>query len=137
MMDIAIVGPGEVVIRFIDKKGQTLIQERLIVSGSPTVEGRRTIALSVKTTSGSVGLAPVLIQQSNPKQRVTFDSETPSRFTWKRCKEIGCATDIMAKARHGRAAPLAQGDGSVVLTDDQRLAKMIRTKVRSNSDRKT
>jgi hypothetical protein len=137
MMDIAIVGPGEVVIRLIDKKGQTLIQERLIVSGSPTVEGRRTIALSVKTTSGSVGLAPVLIQQSNLKQRVTFDSETPSRFTWKRCKKIGCATDIMAKARHGRAAPLAQGDGSVVLTDDQRLAKMIRTKVRSNSDRKT
>jgi hypothetical protein len=56
MMDIAIVGPGEVVIRFIDKKGQTLIQERLIVSGSPTVEGRRTIALSVKDNQRERGV---------------------------------------------------------------------------------
>jgi len=135
-MDIAIVGPGEVVIRFIDQKGQTLIQEKLIVSGSPTVEGRRTIALSVKTTSGSVGLAPVLVQQSNPKQRVTFDSEPPSSFTRKRCKEIGCATDVVAKAERGRAAPPAQSDGSVVLSDDQRLATLIQTKARGKSDRK-
>jgi hypothetical protein len=81
-------------------------------------------------------LAPVLIQQSNPKQRVTFDSETPSRFTRKRCKEIGCATDVVAKAEHGRAAPLAHGAGSVVLSDDQSLAKLIQTKARGKS-RKT
>ena len=75
-MVITIVGEGEVLIRFIDRNGQTLMQEKLVVSGSLTVEGRRTIDLAVKTIGGSVPLAPVLIKQSNPKQRVT-------KATWK------------------------------------------------------
>jgi hypothetical protein len=80
------------VIRFIDSKGHTLVQEKLAVSGSPTVEGKRTIDLSVETTDGNKPLAPVLMRQSNPKQRVTFDGDRPSRFTQKRYKEIGCTT---------------------------------------------
>lgn len=134
-MEIAIVGEGEVTIRFIDQKGQTLIQEKLVVSGSPTVEGRRTIDLSVETNSGSRPLAPVLIRQSNPKQRVTFDSEIPSRFTQKRCKEIGCATKVAREAARGHAAPSAQAGASVRLSDDQALAKLIQTKVRGKADR--
>ena len=76
-MEIAIAGPGEVVIRFIDSKGRTLLQEKLTVSGSATVEGRRTIGLSVMTGSGRTPVAPVLARQSHPKQRVTFDGENP------------------------------------------------------------
>ena len=34
-VEIAIRGEGALVIRFIDKSGQTLLQERLTVSGSP------------------------------------------------------------------------------------------------------
>jgi hypothetical protein len=33
-MEIAIRGEGEVVIRFIDQHGQTLLQERLVISGA-------------------------------------------------------------------------------------------------------
>jgi len=134
-MEIAIAGEGEVVIRFIDSKGRTLVQEKLVVSGSPTVEARRIIALSVETSSGGTLLAPVLIRQSNPKQHVTFDRENPSRFTRKRCEEIGCTTNVAAEAERGCAAPPALGDAAVLLSDDPALAKLIQTAARSETDR--
>lgn len=135
-MEIAIIGEGEVLIRFIDRNGQTLMQERLMVSGSPTVEGRRTIDLSVKTIDGIVPLAPVLIRQSNPKQRVTFDGELPSRFTQRRCKEIGCPARIMKEAARGRVALPAEGGSSVRLSDDQVLFRLIKERSRGKADRK-
>ncbi len=134
-MEIAIAGEGEVVIRFIDQQGRTLMQEKLVVSGSPTVEARRTIALWVETTSGGVWLSPVLVRQSNPQQRVTFDRETPSRFTKKRCEEIGCTTDVANDAERGCAAPPAQGDPAVLLSDDQALARLIQAAARREADR--
>ena len=134
-MDIAIAGEGEIVIRFIDQKGRTLIQEKLVVSGSPTVEARRTIALSVQTTSGGVLLSPVLVRQSNPQQRVTFDREKPSRFTRKRCEEIGCTTNVANDAERGCAASPAHGDRAVLLSDDQALARLIQTATNSEEDR--
>ncbi len=80
-MEIAIIGPGDVMIRWIDSQGETLVLETLTVSGSPTVEGRRTIALSIWATHGQKPLSPVLVRQSNSKQRVTFDGDTLSRVT--------------------------------------------------------
>ncbi|MEK6801839.1 MAG: hypothetical protein AABZ34_04125 [Nitrospirota bacterium] len=62
VMEIAIIGPGEVAIRFIDSKGEMLMQETQLVSGSLSVEGRRTIDLSVWTTGGQRRLAPVLVR---------------------------------------------------------------------------
>ncbi len=134
-MEIAIVGEGEVMIRFIDPKGRTLVQEKVVVSGSPTVEARRTIALSVETTSGGVPVAPVLVRQSNPKQRVTFDSENPSRFTRKRCEDIGCTTDVANEAERGCAAPPPQGNEAVLLSDDQVLARLIQAAASGKADR--
>ena len=125
-MEISIVGEGEVMIRFIDPKGRTLMQEKLAVSGSPTVEGRRTMALSVETRCGAVPVAPVLVRQSNPKQRVTFDGEPTSRFTRKRCEEIGCPTDVVNDAERGCVAPPASHDGSVFLSDDQIVGRVIK-----------
>lgn len=49
-MKIAIIGPGDVMIRWIDSQGETLVLETLTVSGSLTIEGRRTIALSIWAT---------------------------------------------------------------------------------------
>jgi hypothetical protein len=121
-MEIAIIGEGEVILRFIDRKGRTLVQEKIIVSGSPTMEARRIIALSVETTSGAMLLAPVLVRQSNPQQRVTFDREQPSRFTRKRCKEIGCKRDVASDAASGCAAPPA---GALLQSDDEVLARVI------------
>ncbi len=126
-MEISIIGPGEVVIRFIDSKGETLVQETVVVSGSPTVEGRRTIDLSVRTADGQRPLAPVLVRQGNSKQRVMFDGDTPSRFTQKRCKEIGCTVKVAKAAASGQATPPRQGAASVRLSDDHALAKLIKT----------
>ena len=80
-MEIAIRGEGELVMRFIDKTGQTLMQERLTVSGSPKVEALRVVELLLRTQDGDAAVAPVLVSQSNPAQRVRFDNEVPSRFT--------------------------------------------------------
>jgi len=134
-MEIAIAGEGELVIRFIDSKGRTLMQEKLVVSGSPTVEARRIVALSVETSSGTALLAPVLVRQSNPKQRVTFDRENPSRFTRKRCDEIGCATDVATEAERGCVPPPVSGEASVVLSDDPGLAKLIQEAARKETNR--
>lgn len=131
-MEISITGEGEVVIRFIDQKGLTLLQEKIVVSGSPTVEARRSIALSVKTTSGARLLAPVLVRQSNPQQCVTFDREQPSCFTRKRCEEIGCTSDIANDAERGCAAPPAQG--AVLQSDDEFLARLMHEVSRRKGD---
>jgi hypothetical protein len=117
-MEIAIAGEGELVIRFIDKAGQTLMQERLVVSGSPAMEARHLVALSLQTVDGVTAVAPVLVRRSNPKQRVTFDREPPARFAQKRCKEIGCPAQIAAAASRGEAPPPV-ADIGLMLTDDE------------------
>jgi hypothetical protein len=122
-MEISIIGEGEVVIRFIDQNGRTLLQEKIVVCGSPTVEARRSIELSVKTINGARLLAPVLVRQSNVQQSVTFDREQPSRFTRQRCVEIGCPSEIADDAERGCAAPLAQG--VLLQNDDEFLAKLM------------
>jgi len=123
-MEIAISGEGEMILRFIDKNGLTLMQERLTVSGSPKTEALRVVALSLQTTEGETALAPVLVSQSNPKQRVRFDDEPPSRFTQKRCKEIGCAAKIAADAARGIASPPVPGS-QPSLTDDAALLQRL------------
>lgn len=131
-MEIAIIGEGELAIRFIDKAGQTLMQERLVVSGSPTMEARRVITLSLRTVNGTALVAPVLMRQSNPRQRVTFDGVAPARFTRKRCKEIGCAAKIADAAARGEAPPPVPGHGPASTTDDPMLERLIASARRSS-----
>ncbi|HKZ05789.1 MAG TPA: hypothetical protein VJU81_10005, partial [Methylomirabilota bacterium] len=102
-MEIAIVGEGELVIRYIDKDGQTLMQERLTVSGLPTMEARHLAPLALRTVQGPTDVAPVLVRRSNSRQRVTFDRAAPAAFTRKRCREIGCAPTVAAAAARGEA----------------------------------
>ena len=52
-MEIAVRGEGELVMRFIDKTGQTLMQERLTVSGSPKVEALRVVEFLLRTQAGT------------------------------------------------------------------------------------
>jgi hypothetical protein len=109
-MEIAIFGQGEVVIRFIDGHGQTLLQERLVVSGPSGVQALRYVPLSIGTVDGPADLAPVLTSLSNSKQRVTFDGEKPARFTQRRCKAIGCSATVSRDAARGRVpAPTHRG----------------------------
>jgi hypothetical protein len=96
-MEIAIAGEGELVIRYIDKDGRSLMQERLVVSGSPTMEARHLAPHTLQTTDGAAEVAAVLVRRSNARQRVTFDrqaqltragaarrSAAPRRSRWRR-----------------------------------------------------
>ena len=124
-MEIAIRGEGELVMRFIDKTGQTLMQERLTVSGSPKVEALRVVELLLRTQDGDAAVAPVLVSQSNPAQRVRFDNEVPSRFTRRRCKEIGCAGRVAADASRGVAQPPIADHRPSLSSDEPALTKLI------------
>ena len=97
-MEIAIIGEGEVVIRFIDRHGQTLLQERLVVSGPPGVQALRYVSLSIGTVGGPAELAPVVASLGNSQQRVTFDGEDPARFARRRCRKIGCSATVARNA---------------------------------------
>jgi len=104
-MEIVIKGSGETVIRFIDRKGKTLLQESIRVYGSERVEAKRDINLFVETFAGEVSVSPVLVRQSE-KQQVTFGGEEPSSYTKKRCQEIGCTQSVVEDAERGRAQSL-------------------------------
>jgi hypothetical protein len=135
-MEIAIKGAGDVTVRFIDRKGRTLVQEKLTVSGSPTVEAKQTISLMVETTDGQVMLAPVLVHQSNPEQQVTFDGQKPSAFTKKRCEEIGCPSNIIEDAERGCVQPLQQDEVLAFVSGDQELIKLLQTVKQRNDNEK-
>ena len=123
-MEIAIVGEGELVIRYIDKDGQTLMQERLTVSGLPTMEARHLAPLALRTVQGATDVAPVLVRRTNPRQRVTFDRAAPAAFTRKRCREIGCAPKVAAAAVRGEAPPPV-ATGLALAPDDPGLDRLI------------
>jgi hypothetical protein len=117
-MEIAIIEQGEVVIRFIDQHGDTLLQERLVVSGPPGVQALRYVPLSIGTVGGPVGIAPVLASLSNRQQRVTFDGEDPVRFARRRCKAIGCSAAVARDAARGQVpAPVPHGAGVTSVSD--------------------
>jgi hypothetical protein len=99
-VEINIKGPGEIVVRFINRKGKTLIQESIRISGSETIEAKREVNLFVETSSGQVSMAPVLVRQKE-NQHVTFDGEPYVSFTKRRCQEIGCAQSVIEDALHG------------------------------------
>ena len=117
-MEIAIVGQGEVVIRFIDQHGDTLLQERLVVSGPPDVQALRYVPLSIGTVGGPAEVVPVLASLSNRRQRVTFDGEDPVRFARRRCKAIGCSASVTRNAARGKVpAPTPHGPGPTSVTE--------------------
>lgn len=77
---------------------ETLLQERLLVSGPPDVEAIRHVPLSICTVDGLAELAPVLVTSNREHQRVLFDGGDPARFVRARCRAIGCATRIASDA---------------------------------------
>ncbi len=108
-MQILISGGGEVVLRFVDHKGHTLMQERLVVAGPAGVHSLRQVPLTIQTTRGPVGVAPVVVSGGGA-QRVTFDGEDPAAFIRRRCREIGCSDAVTEAAARGvAAAPASHG----------------------------
>jgi len=124
-MEIAIAGEGELVIRYIDKDGRTLMQERLVVSGSPTMQALHRAPQALQTANGAADVAAVLVRRSNPRQRVTFDRQPPSAYARARCKEIGCAAKIAAAAARGQAPAPEPRTGPLAAPDDDALLRMV------------
>ena len=123
-MEITIAGEGELVIRYIDKDGRTLMQERLVVSGSPTMEARHLAPQSLRTVDGVTDVAAVLVGRSNPRQRVTFDRQAPAAYTRARCQQIGCDTKIATAAARGQARAPEPRTGPLAAPDDAALLRM-------------
>ena len=94
-MEIVIKGEGEIIIRFVNYEGKTLIERKIVTSGSETIQAKTNISLMAKTISGQVSLIPVLVYQSNLKQEITFEGENPSKFCEKRCYEMNCAPSVV------------------------------------------
>jgi hypothetical protein len=116
-MEIGIIGAGEVVIRYIDQQGQTLLQERLVIAGPPDVQALRNVPLSIGTVRGRAELAPVVASLGN-SQRVTFDGQEPERFTRRRCRAIGCSATVARRAARGVAlAPTPRGPGFATVSE--------------------
>jgi hypothetical protein len=129
-MEIEIRGEGELVMRFIDRTGQTLMQERLTVSGSPKMTALRMVDLALRTTDGDAAVAPVLVSQTNAAQRVRFDGATPAQFTRRRCKEIGCDAKVTAAAARGVVPAPVAGDRPFMRSDEAVLTKLLKAAAR-------
>jgi hypothetical protein len=124
-MEIAIAGEGELVIRYIDKQGRTLMQERLVVSGAPAMEARHLAPESLQTAAGGIDVAAVLVRRTNTRQRVTFDGRDPAAHVRARCKAIGCDAKVAAAAARGQAPAPDAGRGPVVAADDPAMARLV------------
>jgi hypothetical protein len=125
-MEIKIIGEGEVVIRFIDRNGQTLLQERLVVSGPIGVQALRQVPLSIGTIRGPAEVSPVIVSGSNTGQRVTFDGQDPARFTKSRCRAIGCNAALMRDAALGLAPPPAAHGSNATTVGEPVMADVLR-----------
>jgi hypothetical protein len=123
-MEITIHGEGTVVVRFINKKGQTLLEERLAVSGSSTVQAKRIVPLALETTKGEVPVAPVLVQQSHDGQRVMFEGKDPAAWTRERCRKIGCPRSVVDGAGRGSAPALTRGQIGAFLSDGPDMSRL-------------
>jgi hypothetical protein len=105
-MEIVLKGPGTIAVSLIDRQGKTRIHQELVLSGSNVIWGRINVPLIVRTTRGEVPVAPVLTQQSNAVQVVTFDAQEPFAFTKTRCKGIGCSRAVARNAELGHVASI-------------------------------
>jgi hypothetical protein len=101
-LEITIVGESEVVIRYVERNGQTLLQERLVVSGPPGVMALRHVPLSIGTVRGPVALAPVIMSTS-AGQSLAFNGGDAVRFVRRRCQVIRCRARVARDAARGVA----------------------------------
>lgn len=123
-MEITIHGEGTIVVRFINKKGQSLLEERLAVSGSATVQARSIVPVELEMTGGKEPVAPVLVQRSHDGQRVMFDGKDPATWTRERCRKIGCPRSVVEDAARGSAPALTRRQLGGFLSDGPNLARL-------------
>ncbi len=81
-------------------------------SGSPTVQALRVVDLSLNTTGGRALLAPVLMQQSNPEQRVDLRPRDAVALHARALQEDRLQREGHAKRRTRQGAGPGQGPGT-------------------------
>jgi hypothetical protein len=92
-------GPGEVSIALVDAKGRLLIHKRIAISGSPKVYGGTRLPLTVRTTKGEVPVVPVLVGQSNSKQRLLVDDGPLAAYIEARARALKVSSAAMGSVR--------------------------------------
>lgn len=126
-MEIVVKGEGEMMFALIDRQGRNLMQEKLIVSGSSSIQARANIALVLETTEGELALAPVLLARSNPDQKITFDGQGPQMFFRRRCKDIGGSSKLIKDVERGHVQPVSQNQMTFPADDIQDLQTMLKS----------
>lgn len=106
-MEVAVKGAGELVIRLVNARGRTMMEQKIVASGSPTVQAKAIVPLEVETADGAVAVTPVLAHMSNPRQEVKFDGQQPARFSKTQCRRIGGSTHLALRVARGTAPALA------------------------------
>ena len=105
-MEMTIKGDGKLIVRLVDAKGRTMMEQQITATGSPTVQAKASVPLELDVGDGLAPVAPVLAYQSNARQKVRFDGQTPARFTRKRCREMSCSGHVAQRAARGSAKAL-------------------------------
>ncbi len=67
---------------------------------------------------------------------MTFDGDTLSRFTQRRCNAIVCTAKIAKEPARGQIAPPAKGGKASLLSDNLVLAKVIKSASGTGRDMK-
>ena len=115
-------------IRVAEAESDSASQVASRVAGGMPVAPQAAMAMAGLALACLVGaVAPVLVKQSNPAQRVQFDGVTPVRFTRQRCKAIGCSPEVAAQAARGLAPAPERDDGPSLSGDDPAVARLIAT----------
>lgn len=104
-MKVQVEGSGELVMRLINTDGRTVMDRRVTISGSATVQAVIELPLLVQTGSGRQTLIPLLLPQPNSQQKVTFNGFATEEFTKLRCAECDCVPAVTEKALQGLALP--------------------------------
>ena len=98
MLEVKITGPGELSIALVDRKGQTLLSKRLVVSGSDCLEARTRLPLELETKRGRAPVVPVLTFKRDSEQQVTFDGQEPEAFARERCRQLKVSPKLIERS---------------------------------------
>jgi len=97
MMDLRLKGSGAAIVGLFDSRGKILLTKRWVVTGSDAVEVRSRLPLSLATKGGRLPVVPILIDQTNDGQAITFDGKKPAEMALTRARAIRISQNSFRK----------------------------------------
>jgi hypothetical protein len=108
-IELRLKGPGSSTVALFDSKGNPLMTKRLVLSGSPGVEARSILPLTLGTTAGVVAVVPALLHQSDTRQTVTLGDKKPEAAMEERFLAIRLSKSSAERIRATVRLASAQG----------------------------